>query len=325
LIKMRLIVATVWLFATVALSACASRGAGQTLAKRPRRPTAPRSSSESLETFIEKMRVLTTNAKPAGHAIGVTLESWDERLSSALAIAAVQPTAEHERDVAAEYRRLGVLDMAYAHLNTAAKLDPDDAATFDGLARIWRDWGFPHLGMPDAIRAYKLAPASPIVANTVGTLYQSRGQLQEARRWYSRAQALDPNASYATNNLCYTAIVSAQSDAVDECRRALTVARDTPRAHNNLALAYAAAGDLARARREFEWSDDPASVEYNMGIVFMGQRDFVKASAAFRSALRANPSLPMAAERSRQARALADTRGRAGAGESSLEGEERSR
>jgi tetratricopeptide (TPR) repeat protein len=317
---MRLTFATLWLLATVALSACASRGAGPTLAQaapqaqsaapgsqRSRRPTRPGSSSQSLETFIEKMRVLTTAAKPTGAAVGVTLESWDERLSAALVLLTAEPTAEHERDVAAEYRRLGVLDTAYAHLNAATKIDPDDAAAYDGLARIWRDWGFPHLGMPDAIRAYALAPTSPIVANTVGTLYQSNGQLQQARRWYSRARALDPSASYAMNNLCYTAIVTAQSDAVEECRDALVVATDAARAHNNLALAYAASGDLARARQEFEWSDDPASVEYNMGIVFMGQRDFAKASEAFRLAVRANPSLPMAAARARQARALADS------------------
>lgn len=54
--------------------------------------------------------------------VGQTLESWDPRLSSALALLAVNPTAAQHTLVAIEYRRVGVLDMAFSHFTTAARL-----------------------------------------------------------------------------------------------------------------------------------------------------------------------------------------------------------
>ena len=59
--------------------------------------------------------------------------------------------------MAGEYRRLGVLDLAHAQFTAAVRADPADAASFDALARIWRDWRFPHLGIEDAYRAVQLA------------------------------------------------------------------------------------------------------------------------------------------------------------------------
>src|SRR5437867_6835182 len=180
------------------VSACAS-GA-------PRSRTNHGPTPESLASYIDRVRVVSQAARPRP-SLGVqSVETWDPGLASALLQLAAAPTAAHHRQVASEYRRLGILDVAHAHFTAAVRLDDRDAAAFDGLARIWRDWGFPHLGLDDSHRAVELAPASASAANTLGTLLQAQGNVGDAARWYERAAALDPDASYAVNNLCYASV-----------------------------------------------------------------------------------------------------------------------
>jgi Flp pilus assembly protein TadD len=251
-----------------------------------------------------------------------TLESSDPRLSAALVVLAVNPTAEAHRRVATEYRRLGVLDMAHAHLSTAAELAPDDPAVHDDLARVWRDLGCPDRGFADAARAVYLAPSSPVAANTLGTLFEASGRPDAARRWYQRAVAIDPHASYALNNLCYAAITADRSDAVTVCRRALDETPGSQRVRNNLGLAYAARGELDKAREQFNSSADAQAGPYNMGIVYLSRRQFKKATESFDAAVRINPGFALAAERARQAR-LAAANGGSGQAEDETEDHDR--
>ena len=232
----------------------------------------------------------------------LTLESSDPALSAALVRLALSPTAEAHRQVALEYRRLGVLDQAHAYFTKAVKLDPNDATALDALARIWRDWGFPERGMPDAQRAVRLAPASAWAANTVGTLLEAEGDIRQARQWYELALRLDFNASYALNNLCYSAVMLAQPDAIAECWRAMVAAPTSRVVRNNLGLAYAAAGDLVKATALFDAPLDSAYAQYNLGIVYMGTRQYDKALAAFIAAMQLDPQFDRAAERAKQAR-----------------------
>jgi len=280
-----------------AFSACASTGG--------RRPT-PDRSSESLGNYVSRVRALASEARPRKTPIVPTVETWDPRLAAAtLELATQMPTAELHRRVALEYRRLGILDMAHTHFSAAVRLDDQDAAAFDGLARIWRDWGFPHLGLADAYRAVHIAPKSAPAANTLGTLLQAEGRTRDASQWYERAVALDPTAAYAVNNLCYASIMMRDARAVGTCERAVNLAPDSKQAHNNLALAYAAAGNFDRARREFEASNNAVAAQYNLGLLYLADRQFDKAAAAFDAALVLDPRYEQAAKRARQTRGVA--------------------
>jgi tetratricopeptide (TPR) repeat protein len=136
--------------------------------------------ADSLETFMAKVRKVSTEAVPAGNQ-AATLESRDARLAAAIVTAAAQPDPAAFRAVAEEYRRLGVFDRAHHYLNKALLLDSRDAATHDALARLWRDSGMPHLGLSDAHRAVYYAPSSPIAHNTLGTVLQALGRRELAR------------------------------------------------------------------------------------------------------------------------------------------------
>ena len=94
------------------------------------------------------------------------------------------------------------MDAAFDHLTAATRLDPRDAAAYDARARIWRDWGFPELGMADSARAVFFAPNSAAAHNTWGTLLAAAGFDAEARREFEAALALDPHAAFARANLC---------------------------------------------------------------------------------------------------------------------------
>lgn len=267
---------------------------------RPRAMLRP----QALETYMGKVRAMSTAARPPRSAgvLTQTLENWDPELAAALAVLAGAPTAENHRRVAQEYRRVHVLDMAHSHLTAAVGIDGSDAAAYDALARVWRDFGFPAMGFGDAHRAVYLAPASPAAVNTLGTLLQATGRVREARDSYARALQLDPQASYALNNLCYASVMLGERAAVAACERAQVLLPASRVAGNNLALAHATGGNLTGARDAFEALGGPAGAAFNMGIVYMAQRKFAKASEAFDRALALNPRFAPANARAREAR-----------------------
>jgi Flp pilus assembly protein TadD len=208
-------------------------------------PAVPRSAAtpvpESFEHYVARVRALAQQAAPARQRPPVaSLESTDPVLRAALARLALEPTPEQHRAVAAAYLRAGISDHAFDHFTAAVRLDRTDAAAYDGLARIWRDWGFAHLGLNDASHAVFYAPRSAAAQNTLGTLLQALGQRQEARRAYKAALDLDPRAAYALNNLCTLGLEQGQlSDATATCRQALSLDPTLLAARRNLATLLA--------------------------------------------------------------------------------------
>lgn len=299
-----------WLIvlALVTGSGCATRrphAAGPAARAGPRSAGVSQAApQESFEAYIGKVRVLATQARPRAGA--PTVEATDRRLAEALLYLAAAPGAAAHHAVAMEYIRLGILDAAHEHLTQAIRIDPSDGVAYDRLARIWRDWGFPGLGLGDGYRAVFYAPNSPAAHNTLGTILLALGWHQASRVRFERAVALDPRASYALNNLCYCSLLEGDSQAaIVGCRRALELAPALAAAHNNLALAYAMNGDMDRAAHEFQAAGDRASASYNLGIVHLAERRFGEAAAAFEAASRLRPSFALARARARQSKKLA--------------------
>lgn len=267
--------------------------------------------ADSFEAVIGKIRHLSQHARPVPkHVSGPTIESTDPRLAAALLALAAVPSGPSHCRVAQEYVRLGILDAAYDHYRRATRVDPRNADAYSGLARIWRDWNLPALGLGDAYRAVYFAPDSAEAQNTLGTLFQALGQHEAARAAYDRAIALRPDAAYALNNRCYLSILEGRpSQGVPDCRRAITLEQELTAARHNLALAYAASGQPELARRELLRTDSTAVAYYNLGIIHLARRDYAAATAAFDTACEAQRWPRTACARAQQLRIQADGRG----------------
>ena len=292
------------------VAACGARTSGSL--ELPQLPAAPPSpapargaESPSLSEFIAKARALAAEARPPRPAV-TQIESSDPGLAAAILEARVVPSPKAFRRVADEYHHLKIDDRALDYLHQALLLDPRDAATYDSLARLWRDGGLLSLALADAHRALYYAPDSAAVHNTLGTILQALGQRKPARREYEKALQLDPAAAYALNNLCYGWILDREpGKAVTACQSALKISPGLSAARNNLGLAYASGGDLDATRGAFERVGDRATGLYNLGIVYMGRRQYSDAVSAFAAAQQARPSFPMATVRAKQAGKLA--------------------
>jgi tetratricopeptide (TPR) repeat protein len=262
---------------------------------------------DSLEDYIGKLRHLSVKPPPARVPLP-SIETENADLRGALEELRLGATPARHRRVAEMYRRAGVLDLAYDHYAAARHLDAADAAAYEGLARIWRDWGVPHLGLGDAKRAVYHAPAWATAYNTMGTLLEATGQREEARQAFERALALDPGAAYVWTNLCYQWFQMGDvSQALASCRRALVLEPEFVPAHHNLALVYAAAGDLDAARRQLQAArvDEPARL-FNVGVVLSASRGYLEAAKSFDAAHALRPDWTYAGDRARQARRQAE-------------------
>jgi Flp pilus assembly protein TadD len=299
------------LLAVVAIAGCAARGKAASLnaAKTKTADSSKAAEAGSLQEYIAKVRHLSAVARPAATTTSATtLESRIPELAEALLQVQAAPTADAYLAAGKLYRQRGVLDAAYRHYNAALKLQPDSAEAYEGLARVWRDWRLPELAVGDAARARFYAPDSPEIENTFGTIMQALGRNGDARRAYERAKRLDARATYALNNLCYLAFLEGRMEAaVDLCRAAVKLDPGLKTAHHNLALAYAASGEMALANAAFADASDAAEASFNLGIVYMAGRNYRDAAAAFDAASRARPTLNIARERASEARSLART------------------
>jgi tetratricopeptide (TPR) repeat protein len=272
-----------------------------TSAQGPMTPGSP-----SMSEFIAKVRALTAQARPPVQGTATHIEAADPRLAAAIARADALPSPETLRQAAEEYQRHRIADKAHDYLRRALALDPRDWATYDALARLWRDSGLPELALADGHRAVYYAPASAAAHNTLGTVLQALGQRRGAHQQYERALELDPKAAYALSNICYDWILDREpGKAVAACEAALKLDPSLSAAQNNLGLAHAARGDIDASRGAFQGAGDKATALYNMGIVYMARRQYTDAVTAFAAAQQARPSLRMAAVRAEQARKLA--------------------
>ena len=289
--------------ALVCATGCASRTGGRAIERRGSHPQVEKATpSESLEVFMSKVRARSEMARP-GTTHEQTVEAGDAALMAAVLAVKTRPSAATHRAVAAQYLRRGISDAAHEHFTAAVKLDSKDAASWDGVARIWRDWGFPQLALPDASRAVYYAPDSPIMRNTLGTILQVLGRRAEARAQYEKALAVDATADYALTNLCYGWVLEGEANkAADACRRALRMNPGLEAARNNLALAHEVNGDFVAARNVLASSGDAARAEYNAGILHLASRRYSDALKAFDKALVLRPPFAAAELMARQTR-----------------------
>ena len=220
------------LCATVWLGGCAS--AAPTLTRHLVRQGTPsvdlggpshvqssRTAADSAAIPVQAIREVSRFTPSAAN-----LEGGDSRLQAALALVRQSPALATHLAVAEEYRRLGIFDRAYDHLQEGARFDEHNAAINDAMARTWRDWGVPAMALSSAHRAVYAAPRSAIARHTLGTVLFALGRRGDAERAFRDVVSLDPSAWYGWQNLCHLAMADARTpDAIALCHRAASARR----------------------------------------------------------------------------------------------------
>lgn len=220
-----------------------------------------------------------------------TLESLYRPLADAKLRQRLAPGVESERVLAQEYAKLGVLDAAFDHFQAALRLNAHDAASHEGIARIWRDWGISSLGLASAYRAVYSSPRSASAQNTLGTLLVKLGHIDAARERFNRALQLDPFSAYPLNNLCYLELGQQNPGlAVRYCTAALHLEPESTTTRNNLALAMTKAGRLDEALAVLDDGPANAMTSYNKGMLLLAAGRVASARDAFSDARIADPS-----------------------------------
>jgi Tfp pilus assembly protein PilF len=311
---MRSLIVIALLSGGVTAAGCASRTSAPLSAKLvpPGKP-AVHADADSLPAELlrrqQKKQLRQLSVKPVMKAsTGSSAELTDPKLASALKLWRASPSAANSLGIAEQYHRLGILDTAHAHASRAVAQEPRLAQAHELLARIWREWGLPGLGLGSAWRATYFDPTSAPAENTLGMLLDATGQPAEAWRAFARAAALGANAGWALNNLCFVELrMERLIDARSHCEAALDADPNMIAAHNNLALIFVAEGDAAAARLAFLAAGDSAGAAYNRGIVHLTHREYARAADAFEEAIAARPAFTAAKTRAHEARMLALT------------------
>lgn len=232
-----------------------------------------------------------------------TAEQVSRELREAVARHADAPTVESAVALGQAYLAAGIGDLAHDQFSAAVKADFRQGSAWEGMARIWRDWGYPGMALGDAYRAVSAAPDSPSTHNTLGTILQILGKGRAAREQFGRAASLDPAAAYPLNNLCYSLLLDGDAPgAAAACARAIAIDPALVPAQHNMALVLAARGDIDAASGVFRATGDEAAAQYNLGIVYLSQRRYVAAAEAFESAARLACAPTLALARAHQAR-----------------------
>ena len=237
---------------------------------------------------------------------GANAESADPRLAAALRLEAASPTAENQssrcrRVRAARDSRHGIYlhesrDAAEAAVRRSARSHGADLA---GLGiRQARD----RAGNARDLFQSLFCVGAQHARHTARRARPARSRPGAA---FVRAAALDSNAAWALNNLCFVELrLGRLAEARSHCKAALVADPEMTSARNNLALIFVASGDVAAAGRAFLATGNVADAAYNRGIIHMAQRSYTRAAEAFEEAITARPGFTAAKTRAHEARML---------------------
>ncbi|HTP31576.1 MAG TPA: tetratricopeptide repeat protein [Candidatus Acidoferrales bacterium] len=145
-------------------------------------------------------------------------------------------------------------DMALqAFQEVLAAIDPDSAAAGDVELRIgetYRRKGDLDSAATALGKARQLLPDNPVVAGTLGLVFDLSGKFSEAEEAYRAALKLDPENPTTLNNLAY--LLAMHGGGLDEARslaaKAHRIAPDSADFADTLAVVYTRTGDLDTAR-----------------------------------------------------------------------------
>ncbi|HRV07201.1 MAG TPA: sulfatase-like hydrolase/transferase [Acidobacteriota bacterium] len=151
--------------------------------------------------------------------------------------------------------RLQQPDQALRHLETAARLRPEDAGTHLYLGIALFQLGRLKEAREALEESLDLEPANVAAMNNLGTVLVHLGDLQRARTIFEQLLEQRPDDAATWLNLGVVELTLGNPEqAVSRLEKARNLAPQIPEIHNNLGLAYLAVDRRHEARQCFEFA-----------------------------------------------------------------------
>jgi Flp pilus assembly protein TadD len=181
-------------------------------------------------------------------------------------------------------------------LQTAIALDKTNTEAIDALARVELARG----SLDQAIAVYQKAvadnPARDQLYVTLGSLLETKGNLEGAEQAYQKALQLRSDNADAANNLAYLLLKKGDDSDVTlnlalQARRAMP---SSPNAADTLGLAYFKRGIYAQAAELFREAatkvPDNATYQYHLGMAYQSEKRTSEARLHLERVLKINPN-----------------------------------
>ena len=150
-------------------------------------------------------------------------------------------------------------------------------------------------------RVLEKAPDHPQALSLLAMTWDGAGETAKAETLYLRLAHISPRSAAVHNNLGVNRLFQGRyQEAISSLSIAVNLDPDNKRTQNNLAMAYALAGDESQALEIFQQSLGKAAAYNNMGYLYMKKGMFADAEKSLLKAIEYNPSYYPQAQRNLQ-------------------------
>jgi len=216
-----------------------------------------------------------------------------------------------EKDPESIAARLGLAQVALANgerrnarsmVEEVLEKEPDNAGALLLHGRMLRAAGELEAAVADFSSALQSLPKDPVLLSELAATYDLiPTRLSESEALYRQVVALLPGDAAARNNLGFNCLLQGRAaEASAILTSALAIAPKNQRIVNNLAAAYLLAGEEEKALQLFRKSVGLAEAYNNLGYLYMTQKRWDQADAAYARALELNPRYYVRADANRQ-------------------------
>lgn len=179
---------------------------------------------------------------------------------------------------------------AFYHADQLHREDPGEAEILVLRGIIYRERGLPAEAEADLKEAIARNDGLAEAHAALGIMYDGSKRGDQAEVHHRKAVTLARENARYLNNLGFSLFLRGKhKEAIEVYQRAARMSPVIPRIRTNLGFAYAATGDLPRARREFEMGAPPAEARNNLGFAYEQRGDLTNAYALYLEALRLDP------------------------------------
>ena len=134
-------------------------------------------------------------------------------------------------------------------------------------------------------------PSNPSAFAVRGSIYESQGNIEEAKKSYAQALQIDPNSEVAANNLAYLVAENGGDlqSALGWAQAARKKQPQNPGIADTLGWIYYKLGNhvLARDQLQYAVSIEPGNgvFQYHLGMIYKANKQLSDAERAFRKAI----------------------------------------